>query len=34
MTIPADDDAVVDDTAGSRFVVREGGAQAELLLRH
>ena len=31
MTIPADDDAVVDDTAGSRFVVREGGAEAELL---
>src|ERR1700691_1380325 len=31
MTIPADDDAVVDDSAGSRFVVREGGAEAELL---
>jgi uncharacterized protein len=31
MTIPAADDAVVDDTAGSRFVISEGGAQAELL---
>jgi uncharacterized protein len=31
MTMPADDDDVVDDTAGSRFVVREGGAEAELL---
>ena len=31
MTIPAADDAVVDDTAGSRFVISEGGAEAELL---
>ena len=31
MTIPADDDTVIDDTAGSRFVIREGGAEAELL---
>lgn len=31
MTIPADDDAVVDDTSGSRFVLREGNAEAELL---
>jgi uncharacterized protein len=31
MTIPADDAPVVDDTAGSHFVLREGGAEAELL---
>ena len=31
MTIPADDAPVVDDTAGSRFVIREGGAEAELI---
>jgi uncharacterized protein len=31
MTIPAADDAVVDDIAGSRFVLREGGTEAELL---
>jgi predicted GNAT family acetyltransferase len=31
MTIPADNDAVVDDAAGSRFVVRDGGTEAELL---
>ena len=31
MTIPADDAAVVDDTAGSRFVLQEGGAEAELI---
>ena len=31
MTIPAADDAVVDDTAGSRFVISEAGAEAELL---
>ncbi len=31
MTIPAADDAVVDDTAGSRFLIRESGAEAELL---
>ena len=31
MTIPADDAPVVDDTAGSRFVIREGGDQAELI---
>src|SRR5271166_5448237 len=31
MTIPAADDAVVDDTAGSRFVISEGGAEAELI---
>ena len=30
MTIPADDAPVVDDTAESRFVIREGGAEAEL----
>ncbi len=31
MTIPADDAAVVDDTARSQFVIREGGAEAELI---
>ncbi|HEY5385252.1 MAG TPA: GNAT family N-acetyltransferase [Acidimicrobiales bacterium] len=31
MTIPADDAPVVDDTAGSRFVVSEGGTEAELI---
>jgi predicted GNAT family acetyltransferase len=31
MTIPADDAPVVDDTAYSRFVIREGGAEAELI---
>jgi predicted GNAT family acetyltransferase len=31
MTIPADDAPVVDDTAGSRFVIREGTVEAELL---
>ena len=29
MTIPAADDAVVDDIAGSRFVISEAGAEAE-----
>jgi uncharacterized protein len=31
MTIPADDAPVVDDTAGSHFVLGEGGVEAELL---
>ncbi len=31
MTIPADDAPVVDDTAGSRYVIREGNAEAELV---
>jgi predicted GNAT family acetyltransferase len=31
MTIPADDAPVVDDAAGSRFVIREGNAVAELI---
>ncbi len=31
MTIPADDAPVVDDTARSRYVIREGGAEAELI---
>jgi predicted GNAT family acetyltransferase len=31
MTIPADNAPVVDDTADSRFVIREGGAEAELI---
>jgi hypothetical protein len=31
MTIPADDAPVVDDTADSRFVIREGDAEAELV---
>jgi uncharacterized protein len=31
MTIPADDAPVVDDTAGSRFVISEGGTEAELI---
>jgi predicted GNAT family acetyltransferase len=31
MTIPADDAPVVDDTAGSRFVIREGDTAAELI---
>jgi predicted GNAT family acetyltransferase len=31
MTIPADDAAVVVDTAGSRFVLGEGGSEAELI---
>ena len=31
MTIPADDAPVVDDTAESRFVIREGGDEAELI---
>jgi predicted GNAT family acetyltransferase len=33
MTIPADDAPVVDDTSASRFVISEGGAEAELLYR-
>jgi uncharacterized protein len=31
MTIPTDQAPVVDDAATSRFVVREGGAEAELV---
>jgi uncharacterized protein len=31
MTIPADDAPVVDDTAGSRFVISEAGTEAELI---
>ena len=31
MTIPADDAPVVDDVAGSRFVISEGGTEAELI---
>ena len=31
MTIPADDAQVVDDTAGSRFVISEGRTEAELI---
>jgi len=31
MTIPTDDAPVVDDTATSQFVVREGGTAAELV---
>ena len=31
MTIPADDAAVVVDTGGSRFVLGEGGGEAELI---
>jgi predicted GNAT family acetyltransferase len=31
MTIPADDAPVVDDTTGSRFVISEGGMEAELI---
>jgi uncharacterized protein len=31
MTIPADDAPVVDDTAGSRFVISEGSTEAELI---
>lgn len=31
MTIPADDAPVVDDTATSRFVLREGSVEAELI---
>jgi predicted GNAT family acetyltransferase len=31
MTIPADDAPVVDDAAESRFVIREGGDEAELI---
>jgi uncharacterized protein len=31
MTIPADDAPVVDDTAAGRFVIRKGGAEAELV---
>jgi uncharacterized protein len=31
MTIPADDAVVVDDTGGSRFVLGEGGGEAELI---
>jgi uncharacterized protein len=31
MTIPADDGPVVDDTTGSRFVISEGGTEAELI---
>jgi len=31
MTIPADDAPVVDDTAGSRFLISEGGTEAELI---
>ena len=31
MTIPADDAPVVDDSAESRFVISEGGTEAELV---
>jgi uncharacterized protein len=31
MTIPADDAPIVDDTAASRYVIRDGGAEAELI---
>jgi hypothetical protein len=31
MTIPADDAPVVDDAASGRYVLREGGAEAELV---
>ena len=31
MTIPAGDAAVVDDIAASRYVLREGGSEAELI---
>jgi uncharacterized protein len=31
MTIPADDAPVVDDTAASRFVLSQGGTEAELI---
>ncbi len=31
MTIPADDAPVVDDTHDSRFLLREGGTEAELI---
>jgi hypothetical protein len=31
MTIPADDAPVVDDTATSRFVLKEGTTEAELI---
>jgi predicted GNAT family acetyltransferase len=31
MTIPADDAPVVDDTADRRFVISNGGAEAELV---
>lgn len=31
MTIPADDAPVVDDAADSRYVLRQGGAEAELV---
>ena len=31
MTIPTDEAPVVDDAATSRFVVREGGTEAELV---
>ena len=31
MTIPANDPPAVDDTAASRFVIREDGAEAELV---
>jgi uncharacterized protein len=31
MTIPTDEAPVVDDTAAGRFVIREGGTEAELL---
>jgi hypothetical protein len=34
MTIPADDASVVDDTAGSRFVLRGDDAEAELMYAH
>jgi hypothetical protein len=33
MTTPADDAAVVDVPAESRFVIRRGGAEAELVYR-
>jgi hypothetical protein len=32
-TIPADDIPVVDDTAAGRYVIRQGGAEAELTYR-
>ena len=31
MTVPSDDTPVVDDSAESRFVISEGGAEAELV---
>jgi predicted GNAT family acetyltransferase len=31
MTIPADDAPIVDDMASSRYVIRQGGDEAELI---